>query len=402
MTTDNADLPELRIPGRGRYDEGARRERLAWLRDHTGAGLAPLDEMRLVAEQLSSSTENAIGAVEIPVGIAGPLLFAGEMASGVIFAPLATSEGALVASATRGAAAITRAGGVRTRVVAQRMIRVPAFKFATVGEAFTFAAWVVGQLEPLRAQIRQVSRHAELRTVEPRVIDSTAHIVFLYTTGDAAGQNMTTTATAHACQWIHQQLPALGLAPVRFLIEGYMNSDKKVSLRIPGGGRGCAVVAECTIDGATLARNLKVSTDDLLDAWAIMSTAADHVQVVTRHINIANIIAGIFAATGQDIACVHESSLGELEVFRAGDGVGARLSLRGLAIGTVGGGTHFPAQRALLEMMGCAGSGTVRRLAEIIAGYGLALDISTLAAVTSNHFAGAHERLGRNQDLREV
>jgi NADP-dependent 3-hydroxy-3-methylglutaryl-CoA reductase len=315
---------------------------------------------------------------------------------------MATTEGALVASAARGATAITRAGGVRTRVVAQRMTRAPAFEFASVREAMAFGGWIGEQLDQLRALARQVSRHAQLRTVEPIVAGNVAHVVFTYTTGDAAGQNMTTATTWHACQWILEQLRESGRAPVRFLIEGNASSDKKVSLHLPGGGRGCAIVAECTIDAGTLTRSLKVTADDLLGAWAIIRSAAEQVGMVTPNVNIANVIAAMFTATGQDIACVHESALGELELFREGEGVGARLTLHGLAIGTVGGGTGLPAQRALLEMMGCTGEGSVRRLAEIMGGYCLALELSTLAAIATGEFASAHERLGRNRPVRSL
>lgn len=395
-------LADLKVPGRGRYDAEARRQRLAWLRERTSAPLAALTEMRLVPERLSSNVENAIGAVEIPVGIAGPLLFDGERARGIIYAPLATTEGALVASAARGATAITRAGGVRTRVLAQRMTRAPAFEFATAREAFAFAGWIVGQLDALRECVRQVSRHADLRSAEPLVSGAVAHVVFSYETGDAAGQNMTTGTTWHACQWILRQLPALGIAPTCFLIEANLSSDKKVGSRIPGGGRGCAVVAECTIDGETLMRVLKVTPAELLRAYGMMRSGAAAAGMATFNINVANVIASMFTATGQDIASVHESSLGTLELSPAPCGITARLTLPGLVIGTVGGGTHLPAQRALLESLGCTDTGTVRRLAEIIAGFCLALDLSTMAAISTGEFATAHERLGRNRPVEPL
>ena len=399
---DTDALDALKVPGRGRYDAGARRERLAWLGERTGASLGALAEMRLVSDKLSSNVENAIGAVEIPVGIAGPLLFDGCAARGIVYAPLATTEGALVASAARGATAITRAGGVRTRVVAQRMTRAPGFEFATVREAFVFAGWIVDQLDLLRECVRQVSRHADLRAVEPHVSGTTVHVVFSYETGDAAGQNMTTGTTWHACQWILRQLPSVGVEPTCFLIEANMSSDKKVGLRIPGGGRGCAVVAECTIDDETLRRVLKVSSAELLRAFRMIESGAAAVEMATFNINVANIVAAIFTATGQDIASVHESSLGTLELSPTPNGVAARLTLPGLVIGTVGGGTHLPAQRALLESLGCSGPGTVRRLAEIIAGFCLALDLSTMAAITTGEFATAHERLGRNRPVEPL
>jgi hydroxymethylglutaryl-CoA reductase (NADPH) len=400
--SDGDDLAALRVPGRGRYDEDSRRTRLDWLREHTGAPLASFDEMRLVADKLSGNIENAIGAIEIPVGIAGPLLFDGECARGIVYAPIATTEGALVASAARGATTITRAGGVRTRVTAQRMLRAPVFEFATPQEALRFAGWVLNQLDNFRRCTGEVSRHAELKSAEPVVAGNAAHIVFTYETGDAAGQNMTTATTWHCCQWILGELAALDLEPVRFMIESNMSSDKKVSLRIPGDGRGCAVTAECDVDAATLERSLKVTPDELVAAFHLMRSGANEIGMVALNINVANVVAGIFAATGQDIACVHESSVGELEIERTTTGIRAKLALPGLIVGTVGGGTQLPAQRALLEMLGCTGAGTVRRLAEIIAGFSLGLELSTLSAIRTGEFASAHERLGRNRPAQPI
>ena len=54
--------------------------------------------------------ENFIGAVKLPVGLAGPLRVNGLFAQGDYYVPLATTEAALVASYSRGAVAITEAG----------------------------------------------------------------------------------------------------------------------------------------------------------------------------------------------------------------------------------------------------------------------------------------------------
>ena len=131
-------------------------------------------------------------------------------------------------------------------------------------------------------------------------------------------------------------------------------------------------------------------------------TGAAAAGMTTFNVNIANIIAAIFTATGQDIASVHESSLGTLELAPAPVGIRATLSLPGLVVGTVGGGTHLPGQRALLEALGCTGPGTVRRLAEITAGFCLALDLSTMASICTGEFATAHERLGRNRPVEPL
>ena len=111
------------------------------------------------------------------------------------------------------------------------------------------------------------------------------------------------------------------------------------------------------------------------------------------------IVAGIFAATGQDLACIHESSCGILNVEQADDGLYLSLNLPSLVVGTIGGGTHLNKQKEALEVMGCYGNNSVNRFAELIAGFALSLEISTFAAIVSGQFAKSHEKLGRNKPV---
>jgi len=394
-----AELP--RIPLRGHYDEAARLRRLEFLRQATATPLYSLQSTSLLPERLSKNIEQMIGAVEIPVGIAGPLLFEGRRARGLVYAPMATTEGALVASATRGAKAISLAGGVTTEVLAQRMTRVPAFLFSDLRSASRFGRWIRGHFAELRDWVKEVSSHAELVSCEPLIMAHQVHVPFVYETGDAAGQNMTTAATWHVCQRI-QELgrtePALRFE--RFFIEGNGSTDKKVSFRSFLSGRGMRVVAECFIPRKTLQRVLKTSPQELHDMIAIARDGAIASGAIGFNVNVSNTVAAMFAATGQDIACVHESSVGLLQTRLSGDGLLAHLQLPSLIVGTVGGGTHLERQNELLQMLGCVGEGSAERLAEIIAGFALALDLSTVAAVASGAFALAHERLGRNRPVR--
>jgi len=399
LSVDN-DLAEHRVPGRGRYDEAARHERLDWISARADAPLDALNETRLVPERLTGNIENMIGAVEVPVGLAGPLRVHGAGWSDITYAPFATTEGALVASASRGATALTRAGGVRVEIVRQQMTRAPAFELVSRQDAEQLATWLGDQLNVLREKCRAVSSHALLRDLAIVVDGGVVHVLFRYTTGDAAGQNMTTATTWHCCQWIIAQIPALGISLTRFVIDGNMASDKKVTLAAGEWARGTAVIAECTLDAESVEQGLKVQPRELLAAHAICRSGARHARMVAPNVNVANAVAAIFTATGQDIASVHESAIGVLDLYPAGGGVRARLFLPGLVVGTVGGGTHLPAQHALLAMMGCSGDGGSRRLAEIIAGFCLALELSTLAAITTGEFASAHERLGRNRPVR--
>ena len=393
--------PAARVPGRGHYTRAAAADRLDWARRHTGADLPHLAAHGLDPEALRGNVENLIGAVQVPVGVAGPLLFCGEHARGAVLAPFATTEGALVASACRGARALSLAGGVATQVLDQQMGRAPVFRCRNEAGAVQLADWLEGQLIALREAIRPASLRADLVAVRPVVLGATVHARFLYRTADAAGQNMTTAATARACRWVEQHAPAdAGLTG--HVIEGNLSSDKKASRLSFADGRGTRVVARAHVPDGVLEDVLKVSRAALLQTWADFERGSAEAGMLGINVNVANAVAALFLATGQDVACVHESSVARLEIEDAGDGVRATLLLPALVVGTVGGGTGLPTQREALALMGChdaetGGTGKAGRLAEIVAGFALALELSTLGAIAAGHFAAAHERLGRNR-----
>ncbi len=262
-------------------------------------------------------------------------------------------------------------------------------------------AWIRDHVEPLRAEVRRVSKHAHLVSVDPVILGKHVHVYFLYETGDAAGQNMTTVCTWQACQWLMGEVKDRDdIVFEHFIIEANMSGEKKVNYHSLIMGRGIRVVAECVVRRDVLKKVLDVTPEQLLVLNAGAMEGSIQVGTVGYNLNVANVIAAIFTATGQDIACVHESSLGLLHMQPHGEDLYVSLVLPSLIIGTVGGGTHLPGQSALLEMMGCQGRGKVARLAEIIAGFCLALDLSSACAIASGQFVSAHDRLGRNRPVR--
>lgn len=84
------------------YTAAAARHRLAFLAEATGVTPEHLGRYSFEPTVLDGNIENFIGVAQVPVGIAGPLLVDGEHASGTFYVPLATTEGALVASYSRG------------------------------------------------------------------------------------------------------------------------------------------------------------------------------------------------------------------------------------------------------------------------------------------------------------
>lgn len=396
---NESTLPK--VPARGLYTEEARQDRLDFVREHTTAKLQEVSKITLDPRKLVSNIEALIGTVEIPVGVAGPLHIKGNHAGGLFYAPFATSEGALVASATRGATALSRSGGVTTRVLGQCMMRVPAFTFDNMNNALFFAEWVKDHFRDLAEEVTKYSNYATLVKVDPHVMGRSVHVHFIYQTGDAAGQNMTTTCTWQACKWIMKSIKRFeGLRIENFLIEANLSNDKKVTYQTFLKGRGIRVIAECLLTAESCEKILKVSPKQLVTAYQNFVMGSIGAGMVGININVANVIGAMFTALGQDIACVHESSLAQLHIELTDDNNAyCTLTLPSLVIGTVGGGTNLPQQRECLEMLGCAGPNKAHKLAEIIAGFCLALDISTLSAIAADHFARAHEKLGRNRPV---
>ena len=396
---DEFTLPK--VPARGLYTEEARLERLQYARDNTDATLERVAETTLEAKALVSNIEALIGSVEIPVGIAGPLHIKGGHADGLFYAPMATTEGALLASATRGATALSRSGGVNVRVIGQRMLRVPVFVLTDLNSAMFFSEWVKDHYSEICEQTRKYSNYANLVEINTELMGRTVHVQFAYETGDAAGQNMTTTCTWQACQWIiaeMQQFP--GIEFENFMVEANLSNDKKVTYNSFLKGRGVRVLAECLLTDEVCQKVLKVTPKQLFTAYNQFIGGSIASGMIGMNINIANVIGAIFTATGQDIACVHESSIGQLYLELTDDNeIYATLRLPSLVVGSVGGGTSLAQQKECLELIGCAGPGCSHKLAEVIAGFCLALDLSTLSAIASDQFARAHEKLGRNRPV---
>lgn len=392
------------LPARGLYTEEARQQRLDFIRKSTSAKLDNIKKTSFQPQQLVGNIESFLGSLEIPIGISGPLLIKGQRAKGVFYAPMATSEGALVASATRGAYAVSLAGGVVTRILGQRMQRVPMFVFENVDQAILFKSWVTDYYPEIKVEAEKYSNHANLVQMEAQILGKAVHVHFIYETGDAAGQNMTTTCTWQACLWITEKIKFFSEIKVKnFIIEGGVSGDKKVCYQNFIHGRGIKVQAEVVIPAKIFRRIFKCTPQEGKALWDHYVYGSIGMGMVGINGNVANVIAAVFAATGQDIACVHESALANTVISLTDEGdLYFNMIFPGLVVGTVGGGTNLPHQKECLEILGCVGPGSAGKLAEIIAGYCLALDISTMTAVAAGQFADAHERLGRNRVVNHL
>jgi hydroxymethylglutaryl-CoA reductase (NADPH) len=372
--------------------------RRQWLEQKTGCRLTHIGAYSIPSDEMRGNIENPVGAAQMPLGVAGPLLIKGTNAQGVFYVPLATTEGALVRSYERGMVALTRAGGATTRVYTDENRVSPVFLFESVDRAHEFAITLPGQFEAIRAEAESTTRHGKLQRIECHALGREVIVNFCYFTGDAHGMNMIVKATDHACKWIMDHCDALHY----YVFSGF-SSEKRASGSLLAGGKGKKVTAGALLPKHIVKSYLHVTPEDLLEMR--QHTTLGHLQANAIGYNgqFANGLAAIFIACGQDVANIVNSAVGitNFELDHNGD-LYASVTLPSLTVATVGGGTALGTSRECLEILGCAGSGKAGKFAEIICAALLAGELSMGAAIASGEFVAAHETYGRNRPKLSV
>ncbi len=385
-----------RQPGND-YSREAAAERRRFIENKTSASLEHSSQFSFDPAILPGNIENFSGVVQMPMGFAGPLLVDGEHAQGEFYVPMATTEGTLVASYNRGMSLTRAAGGITTTVVDDAMQRSPVFVFDNARGAKQFSEWISDNYNEIKATAETTTSTGKLRNIEQYFASRMLYLRFNYTTGDAAGQNMTGKATYVACQWINKHYPE---KIVNYFLSGNMDTDKKHSQLNTLHSRGKRVIAEITIPRELIQKTLRTTPEAMYAARKTSQLGGLMAGAVHNGVHPANGIASIFIATGQDEANVAEShaSLVFAEVTPEGDYYYS-VTLPSLIVATYGGGTGLATQRECLEVMDCYGTGKARKLAEIIAATVLCGEISLGAAVVSEEWVSSHDELGRNRPV---
>ncbi len=368
--------------------------RREFLRERTGVSLEHVGRFSFDPGVLPGNVENFSGVAQVPVGVAGPLCINGEHAHGDFYVPLATTEGTLVASFNRGMRLLNECGGVRTTVVDDQMQRAPVFIFDDALAAREFGAWVDQHEAEIRAVAEATTRSGKLTYIGQYQVGPLRYLRVNYTTGDAAGQNMTAKATLAACEWIKANYPG----GAEYRLTGAIDTDKKHSHINMLLTRGKRVVAEGVIKNDVLQRLMGIDTETLYDYRQVHMVGGFLAGSASNSAHAANGLTAIFIATGQDVANIAESHAGitYARLLDNGDYYWS-ITLTSLVVGTYGGGTGLPTQRECLELLGCYGKDKARKLAEICAATVLAGEISLTSAVLAGNWVTSHERLGRNR-----
>lgn len=364
------------------------RERAHYLEKKLSVSLEHIQKISVDQDNLIHC-ENRIGSVVLPLGVAGPLHLRGEYAKGEFFCPLATTEGALVASVNRGMKA-TIEGGIVSTVQKIGVTRGPVLQAITIGGAVAIEKWIKGHTSELAAKAEETSSHIKLINVITKKTGMYVFIRFSFDTDKAMGMNMATIATQHVIEYISKKTNSEIVT-----VAGNFDIDKKPAWLNSLYGRGYTVQAEAIVFEKTVKNILKTSPQKIFNLWKIKcligSALAGSIGFNAHH---ANIVAAFYAATGQDLAHVVEGSLGMTIVDVLNDGsLYISVSLPSVMIGTVGGGTKLLTQT---EARTIIKTDSPFVLSEVLAASVLSGELSLLASLSEGTLASAHEKLGRS------
>jgi hydroxymethylglutaryl-CoA reductase (NADPH) len=371
--------------------------RRALVSELTGTRFRHIHNFSFDAESVTKrNIENMIGAIQVPLGVAGPLRVNGEYAKGDYYIPLATTEGALVASADRGSSVITACGGANVRIFQDEMTRAPVFRALDIIAAKKLVDWVNANFKRLKERAEETTKFGELLSVKPFVAGRNVYLRFSYDTKDAMGMNMVTIATDAAVDLV---LEANDVELVA--LSGNMCTDKKPAAINIIEGRGKTVSADVVLGKEVITAKLKTTPERMAEVnYRKNLIGSARAGSLGFNAHAANIAAALFIACGQDAAHVVEASNAMTTMEIKDGGLYCSVTLPSLPVGTVGGGTRIGTQQECLNMLGVAGAGeppgsNAKKFAEIATAAVLAGEISLIAALAARHLAKAHAELGR-------
>ena len=379
------------LPPRG-YKKEDTEKRKKWLEEKTGFHInevGPDDP-----NELRGVIENHVGFMHLPFAVSGPLLIDGTYAKGEFYVPLCTLEGTLTMSMTRGLFLTHLSGGIKTRHIKQEMSRSPIFIFNDIDKCKPFLDWVDENFESIKNEAQSTTKHGKLLRVDKYPSQNSVILDFIFSTGEAAGQNMVTIATHNACKFIKENYKSD--SGFRYFIESNFNGDKNPAYKSLLLGRSHYVVGSALIEGKYLRRVLRVNAKEYFDGWRQSTRGSQEAGIFGMNMHVANALTAIYLATGQDVASVVENAGGIVSYeVRNNEDLYATITMPSITVGTIGGGTRLKQARKNLELLGCTGKDSSKKLAEIVCACALALELSLGGAIVTDEFASAHARYGR-------
>ncbi len=362
--------------------------RLKYLEKALGIQLSNISLSVIDPEKSKANIENMIGGAQLPIGIAGPVKIKGEYVKGEYHLPLATTEGALVASVNRGCSAINKAGGCSTIILSSSQTRSVLFRADTLEKVKGFLGWLENNKQELKKIGDSTDRFIKIQDIEPHVLGYNLWLRVKADTEDAMGMNMVTVASKKIADRVASEFD------IEFVSEsGNMCVDKKPSSMNLINSRGKKIIASVNIHEDVIRNVLKTEPKKIADMnyrKNLLGSAASGSLGFNAH--FANIVAAFYIATGQDPAHVVSGSMGFTTAEVVGKELQVTVTLPSVQVATVGGGTSLPTQKEAISITRAKSS---KELGEILAAAVLAGEISLLGALCSKDLAGAHLKHNR-------
>lgn len=345
------------LKNKGKTNDDMNERRIA-AEEYANVSLSNIGSISFDAIAAEKNVENMIGAIQIPLGYVGPYKINGDYASGEFLVPMATTEGALIASVNRGCSVISKSGGAYAKVVHDEMTRAPVFRTENISHAVKVSDWINENFDRIKNVAESTTSHGKLVSINSFPAGRSLHVRFAYSTGDAMGMNMATIATEAASKLIEDETGAVMIS-----VSGNMCTDKKPAAINSILGRGKTVVADATIPKDILEEKMHTTAQAVAETCfrkcALGSAMAGSLG---QNAHAANMVAALYIATGQDPAQVVEGSLCMTSCEDIGDDLYISVRMPAIEVGSVGGGTKLPCQKEALDLIGCAGSGKSKKI----------------------------------------
>jgi len=355
-------------------------------------------------DALNRNIENPIGATQIPLGFAGELKIKGDYAKGVYPILLATTEGRLVAGMSRGIKVVNSAGGVSTTVIKEGITRAPVLRTNSAKDSKKLLDWIHNEesFKFFKEEFLKSAIYAKLKEVKAYTTGRYVHIRFKSGSGAAMGMNMITIASRSAVEaMILKVKKELGIDVVLLSETGNLCADKKPAYIDMLEGRGVSVISEITIPEKIVVENFRVRPEkiaELCRVKCLQGSALAGSHGFNAH--IANILAAMYIAHGQDPAQVVEGSQTITDACVVDDNLYVSCYLPAIEVGTYGGGTKRETQQETLRLMGLYGEGdnegkTKLAFAEVVAAACLASELNLIAIESAGELSRTHGSLKR-------
>ena len=339
-------------------------------------------------EIFNKNCENVVGYTRIPTGVIGPVKI--DNLKNVV--PFTTTEGALISSINRGVKLLNQSDN---EIVVEDigMTRSPIIKCPSITYLSNLKKWIRLNFQKIKIKFDSQSNYVSLREITFLQEGLHLHIRFRATTGNAMGMNMLGKSTQYILNDLKETFKLIDIVS----LSGNTCTDKKASAINWINGRGKRVIMQSNISLKSLKEILNVTPHDIVNLNIQKNLVGSSLasSIGGFNCNAANIIAGIFIATGQDCGQIGTSSACILNLNVEKQYLVATITMPSLEIGIIGGGTHIHDQKSNIDLICNGAENKIERFAKNIIYCVLGCELSLLASLYNNDLMKAHLTLNR-------